>query len=273
MIGILRNRINSRFNCAVLAIVCVFVLSPYIVMILSCFSTDASIKGGLIFSNLSFDNLVTNTSNLFSNPQFSRSFLNSVVVSTLAALISVLLSSMAGYAFGIYNGKQGNSAVMAILLLMMVPTISLVIPTFLISKSIGLLDTYTIMIFTALSLPFLIYLFRQNIVSFPKELLYSARIDGASDLEIFAKVFVPLMKPTFIAALIISFFNSWNSILLPVVLVQSPEKFTNAMYLNSLGAFWNADYGMMMVALCLSTIPLIIIFLIFNRNIRSMFAV
>lgn len=116
--------------------------------------------------------------------------------------------------------------------------------------------------------PFLVFLFRQNIKKFPFDIIKAARLDGASDARIFFRLCIPYLKPVFISAFIITFFESWNSILIPVVIIQSSEKFTNSIYLNSIGSIWFSDYGVLMASLLISTLPTLISFLIFRHYIK-----
>ncbi|SDA32599.1 ATP-binding cassette domain-containing protein [Ruminococcus sp. YE78] len=108
----------------------------------------------------------------------------------------------------------------------------------------------------------------QNIKKFPFDIIKAARLDGASDVRIFFRLCIPYLKPVFISAFIITFFESWNSILIPVVIIQSSEKFTNSIYLNSIGSIWFSDYGVLMASLLISTLPTLISFLIFRHYIK-----
>ena len=151
---------------------------------------------------------------------------------------------------------------------MYIPASSLLLPTFLIFKNLSLLNTYFALILSSLNTPFLVFLFRQNIKKFPFDIIKAARLDGASDVRIFFRLCIPYLKPVFISAFIITFFESWNSILIPVVIIQSSEKFTNSIYLNSIGSIWFSDYGVLMASLLISTLPTLISFLIFRHYIK-----
>lgn len=121
----------------------------------------------------------------------------------------------------------------------------------------------------SLSVPFLVYLFRQNAILLSKDIINSARMDGASELSIFFRVFIPALREIILASFVIAFFNAWNSIMLPVVLLQSESKFTNAIYLNSLGSIWFGDYAVLMTSIVISTLPILILFLFFKRYIAK----
>jgi len=252
-----------------LCILSLFILTPFIVMIISSFSTSEAIKGNDIFSNISLNNLVNNIKVLFSDRKFVSSLFNSFIVSILAAAIGVLISSMAGYAYFVNKSKLVDFLFISTIISMLIPLSTVVIPIFILFNYIKLLDTYASLILTSLSVPFLVYLFKQNMSLLPRNLLKAARLDGISDLKIYAKIYVPCMKPVFYAAFLISFYDSWNAILLPVVLIQSQKKFTNALYLSSLGSIWYADYSILMLALFISILPTLIMLVVFQRPLRN----
>jgi lactose/L-arabinose transport system permease protein len=152
---------------------------------------------------------------------------------------------------------------------MMVPLSTIVVPLFIIFKNINILDTYFSVIITSLSLPFSIYLFKQNTKFMPIELIKAARMDGLNEFEIFYKVYIPCMKPVFITSGLLIFIDSWSSLLLPVVLLQSQSKFTNSIFLNSLSGIWQSNYAVLMLALVISTLPTIILFIIFQKQFKS----
>ena len=152
---------------------------------------------------------------------------------------------------------------------MYIPEATLLIPTFLLFKNLGMLNTYFAVVMASMSVPFLLYLFRQNALLLPKEIIKSAKLDGASEISIFFRIFIPSLKDVVIAAFIISFLNAWNTILLPVVILQSQSKFTNAIYLNSLGSVWFGDYAVLMTSIVISTLPMVVMFLVFQRYIKK----
>lgn len=132
-----------------------------------------------------------------------------------------------------------------------------------------ILLAYMERIFSSILLPFLIYLFRQNAKLFPIELIKSARIDGVSELGIFFKIFVPNIKATILTAGLILFINTWNGFLYPLIIIQSREKTTLALYINSIGSSYTTDYGIFMTALLLSTLPILIIFSIAQKQFEK----
>ncbi|MDD3068341.1 MAG: carbohydrate ABC transporter permease [Acholeplasmataceae bacterium] len=259
----------SILNIIFLVIVCIIALSPYIIMVISCFSTNASIKGNSIITDLSITNFMNNWHTLLNEKYFFSSLMNSLFVSLMSSFIGVFIASMAGYAYTIFRNKGSDVLFLISFFSMLIPTAALVVPIFLIFNYLNLIDTYLAVILTSMSLPFLIFLFKQNTRLIPIELIKAARMDGIGEFGIFLKIYVPILKPVYVAAIMISFFGAWNAILLPVVLLQTQSKFTNAIFLNSMGSLWYGDYAVLMLALLLSTLPTLIIFLIFQRYLKD----
>lgn len=151
---------------------------------------------------------------------------------------------------------------------MYIPTSSVLIPIFLIYRELGLLNTEFAVILTSLNIPFLVFLFHQNAESFPIDIIKSARIDGANEIAIFVKLFVPYMKPVLFTAVMFTFFDAWNSVLLPVIILQSQDKLTNALFLNSIGSIWTSDYAVLMTSLVISTLPSFILFVLCRKYLK-----
>lgn len=253
----------------ILIFACIFALLPYAIIIICCFSTSASIKGNTIFQNLSFANLIHNFSMLGKQSTFVTSLLNSLFVSLVSSILGVMISAMISYAIVAFNSKFAKNISRLSYLAMFIPEATLLVPLFLLYKFLNLLDSYTAIILSSMSLPFLIFLARQNAESFPKDIIKAARIDGACELYIFLKVFVPTLRDVFVAGFLISFVNAWNSVLIPVVIIQSQNKITNSIFLNSLGSIWFSDYAMLMLALVISTLPVLVLYIIFNRQFHK----
>ncbi len=265
----MKKIVTKYYNIISISILSIIMFIPYAILLLSCFSTNASIKGNRILYDLSFNNFINNFNELLQIDNFLSSLKNSFIVSLLAMIIGVLISSLAGYAYTIFKTKYSNKLFMLSFISMMVPLSTIVVPLFIIFKNINILDTYFSVIITSLSLPFSIYLFKQNTKFMPIELIKAARMDGLNEFEIFYKVYIPCMKPVFITSGLLIFIDSWSSLLLPVVLLQSQSKFTNSIFLNSLSGIWQSNYAVLMLALVISTLPTIILFIIFQKQFKS----
>jgi lactose/L-arabinose transport system permease protein len=156
---------------------------------------------------------------------------------------------------------------MAILLLsMMVPFASVMVPLFRMFSQAKLLNTTLGIVLPSISTAFLIFFFRQNSASFPMEIVQAARVDGLGELGIYARVYVPVMAPTFAAAAIIVFMGGWNNYLWPLIILLKQESRTMPILLASLTAGYVTDYGILMLAIAICTVPTLFIFITQQRR-------
>lgn len=267
----IKQRIGLVVKYLVLILLALISIFPFIFMIIGCTNDSIAIMSGSLSIGSRF---VTNMSNLFSN---SLGFLNSIKNSAWIALITtvcaLVISSAAGYGFEIYKSKARNRVFSILLLSMMVPFAALMIPLFRMFssftqaglKGIGI-DSYFSVIILSVSTAFLIFFFRQNVKSFPKDMIEAARVDGVSEIGIFFKVFMPSITNTYAAAAIITFMNSWNAYLWPLITLQTPDKRTIPLVLSAMSDTYTPDYGMIMCAIVLATIPTAIIFFVMQKQ-------
>lgn len=244
---------------------------PFFWMIVS--STNASVdvtRGKLTFGKEFMNNL----NNLLSNDAgFVHTLWNSAVIAVITTILALLVSSIAGYGFEIFRSKARDRVFSILLLSMMVPFSALMIPLFKMFaylkttplKFLGL-NTLPAVIFPSVATAFLIFFFRQNTKSFPKDTLEAARIDGLSEIGIFFKMYMPMMKTTYAAAAIITFMNSWNSYLWPLLVLQTPEKRTVPLIISNFGSSYSPDYGLIMIAIVIATLPTAIVFFAMQKQ-------
>lgn len=209
--------------------------------------------------------LVKNVTNALEHADIWHAFCNSVFLAVVITLLSLLLCSVAGYAFVIYPGKGKEILFMALIASMMVPFAAKIIPMFRMFSKMGLLNNYWSIILPAVGAPFLIFFFKQNTHAFPLETIEAARVDGLSEYGIFLRIYMPMMKSTYAAAGIFSFMASWNNYMWPLIALQSESKFTLPLMVSNLAAGFTPDYGMVMVGIIISTIPTILIFFLLQK--------
>ena len=149
---------------------------------------------------------------LIASQDLSRALWNSFRNATVLTLICLLVCSLAGYGFEIYHDK-GKDIVFAILLTaMMVPFAAIMIPLFRMFSKLKMVNTMAAFMLPSISTPFMIMMFRQASRSFPHDIIEAARLDGLSEIGIFFRMFIPTMKSTYAAALIITFMNAWEQL-------------------------------------------------------------
>ena len=231
-----------------LAVISIF---PFVFMIMGMTNSTQNIVAGKMEFG---DQLLVNLTNLFNNDLgFAQALKNSAIIALITTVLALLISSAAGYGFEIYKSKARNKVFNILLLSMMVPFAALMIPLFqMFSKLSGTplewmgINTFFSVIVISVATAFLIFFFRQNVKSFPKDMIEAARVDGVSEIGIFFKVFMPSITNTYAAAAIITFMNSWNAYMWPLITLQTPEKRTIPLILSAMGASYTPDYGMIM---------------------------
>lgn len=236
---------------------------PFIWMVISVTNESKDITmGKYTFGNALFSNI----HNAFQTADLGRAFLNSSYLAIVITIISILVCSIAGYAFVVYPSRKKEIVFTVLIASMMVPFASRIIPMFRMFSNFGLLNTYWSIILPAIGSPFLIFFFKQNSYSFPQETVQAARIDGCSEFKIFYKIFMPMMKSTYAAAAIFSFMASWNNYLWPLIALQSESKYTLPLAVSNLAAGFNPDYGIIFVGIIISTLPTILVFFLLQKQ-------
>ena len=174
--------------------------------------------------------------------------------------------AIAGYGFEIYHSR-GKDKLMAVLLLaMMIPFAATMIPLFQLFADLGMVNSTIAVILPAVATPFLILLFRQASRTFPHEIIEAARIDGLNELSIFFRIYLPTMKSTYAAAAVITFMAAWNNFLWPKVILIKNEYQTMPMLIANLRAGYVTDYGVLMLAVLLASLPAVVVFLALQRS-------
>ncbi|MGG7058042.1 carbohydrate ABC transporter permease [Clostridium nigeriense] len=264
--------IISFLKYAFLSILSFVSIFPFIWMIIATTNKSVDVTRGTLIPGTYF---IQNLKNLLaSDLKYTIAFKNSLVIAVITTVLAMIISSLAGYAFEVYKSKTREKVFNFILLSMMVPFAALMVPLFrLFSKfnSIGPLKGISIntngsVIIISIATAFLIFFFRQNTKSFPKDLIEAARIDGLSEVGIFFKIYMPTMKSTYAAATIVTFMASWNSYLWPLIALQSPEKRTLPLVISALGSSYTPDYGIIMTAVVIATLPTAIIFFLMQKH-------
>ena len=149
---------------------------------------------------------------------------------------------------------------------MMIPFSALMIPLFRMFSSLGLINTEIAVIIPSVATAFLVFFFRQNTKSFPTEILQAARVDGLNEIQIFFKIYMPTMQATYAAAAIITFMTNWNNFLWPLIVLQSPDKRTLPIVISSLSSAYQPDFGVIMVAIIIATIPTAALFFAMQKR-------
>jgi lactose/L-arabinose transport system permease protein len=240
-----------------LCIVCLFSSLPFIWMVFAATNSSIDIIKGRVLPGSYF---IENVKELFATVNVGNAFWNSCRNTIIATFASLFICSMAGYGFQIYRDKDKDRLISILLLSMMVPFASIMVPLFQMLSMASLLNTTLGFVLPTVSTAFLIFFFRQSSISFPFELVQSARVDGLGEFGIYARIYLPVMFPTFVAAGIVTFMNNWNSYLWPLIIMQSEESRTMTLLTSSLTSGYTTDYGILMLAVTLCTLPTVVLF-------------
>ncbi|MGL6064458.1 MAG: carbohydrate ABC transporter permease [Fusobacteriaceae bacterium] len=259
------NKILLYIALALLVVICI--LPFYMVMINSTRSSLEIITG---FSFVPGDSLMSNWKQIKVYFDLFKGLRNSIFISVSVTLLSSYFSALTAYSFVVYNFKGKKIILGTILSLMMVPGQLGLIGFYELITAMGLVDSYLPLIIPAIASPFAVFFLRQYLISvLSMSIVEAARIDGASELQIFHKIVVPIMLPGIATNGIFTFIGSWNSYLLPLVILLSPEKFTLPLLMGYLkGAVdITLNMGASYLAIATSILPIMLAYIFFSKYI------
>jgi lactose/L-arabinose transport system permease protein len=263
------TNLQRAFRYLGLIIASIVSMFPVLGMLVSSTNKSVHVTQGRMLPGSHF---MQNLHNLLDTVELVPALLNSAKISILTTILAMLIASLAGYGFEIYKSKSKDFVFNLLLVSMMIPFAALMVPLFrmfaTISQSLPMIgiDTFAAVILPTVTTAYLIFFFRQSTKMFPKEILEAGRIDGLSELGCFFRIYVPTMKTTYAAAAIITFMASWNSYLWPLVVLQSPENQTIPLLISNLGSSYSPDFGMIMTAIVIATLPAALIFFIMQKH-------
>ncbi|MBQ2947424.1 MAG: carbohydrate ABC transporter permease [Clostridia bacterium] len=251
---------------AFLIIVSLISVFPLYWAFISAFNNTQQILGGRMIPST---HLMENLRNLLAQQNVFNALKNSFATSLLQVLLSLTISSIAGYGFEIYHDKYKDGLMGILMLAMMVPFVAVLVPLFQMFSKANLLNTWVGFFMPSLATPFLIMYFRNSARTFPKDTIEAARIDGLNEFQIFVKMFVPMMQPTYASAATITFMNAWNSYLWPKVIMQTADATTMPMLVSNLMAGYVIDYGVVMAGVTICSLPTVIIFFLLQKSFTN----
>lgn len=203
---------------------------------------------------------------LFERP-FAKFFTNSAIVALVVTAGNLLLSSMLGYALAHLRFPGKKILFGAVLGCLMIPGLVTFIPQYVLVVNMGLADTLPALILLFLVQPFSVFLMRQFFLGMPRELLEAGRIDGVGEIAIFFRIYLPLAGPAFATLGILTFLGSWNNFLWPLVVSSSQDTYTLPVALALISTGENqTDYGLLLAGATLIVLPILVVFLIFQRH-------
>lgn len=197
---------------------------------------------------------------LFTRAGLARYLFNSAFLSVTVTLISLIINSMAGYAFAKYRFKGKDTLFKVLISSMVIPAQVTMLPLFLMLNKMGFINTYMGVIIPGMASIFGIFLIRQFAMSIPDSLIEAARIDGAGDFKIYLSIILPLCKPILITLAIFTFMGTWNDFLWPLIVMTDDSMYTLPVALANLSLEHVQDTELMMAGSVMTIAPVLILF-------------
>ncbi|MBP2234074.1 lactose/L-arabinose transport system permease protein [Sinorhizobium kostiense] len=236
---------------------------PFIWMVLGATNSSIDIIKGRLAPG---ETLAVNVAKFFTQVNVPLVFWNSAKIAILATLLTLAVSSLAGYGFEMFRSRRRDGLYRAMLLTLMIPFAALMIPLFIMMGKAGLINTHIAVVLPTIGSAFIVFYFRQSTKAFPSELRDAAKVDGLKEWQIFLYIYVPVMRSTYAAAFIIVFMTAWNNYLWPLIVLQSNETKTITLVISSLASAYYPDYGVVMVGTILATLPTLAVFFFMQRQ-------
>lgn len=250
---------------AILLVCAAIMLLPYLWMVLSSFKSNLEIISSatsFVPQNPTLDGYRA----VFEEAPFLTWLLNSAITAVIITAATLFTSALAGYIFAKFTFPGKKLMFLLVLATMMIPFQVIMIPTYLIISKLGLINNLAAIIVPSLISSYGVFLAKQFIEDIPSDLLEAARIDGAGELRIMWRIVMPLILPMLSALGIFTFMAAWNNYLWPLIAINDMDRMTVPMALVFFNGAHQVNYNVVMSAAVLITLPVIIVFLIFQKQ-------
>ncbi|MGB6127834.1 MAG: carbohydrate ABC transporter permease [Psychrilyobacter sp.] len=256
---------KKQLGRLVLILIASFMIIPFLYM----FMTSLRVTYTAYNFKFALDDLtLKNYREIFYNTSFIIYFLNSLFISLSGVLLTVVFSSMAGYAFAKLEFRGREKIFFFMLMTLIIPSQVTLLPLYVIMRQLGWLNTYMALI---LPLPTAVgvFIMRQSILKVPRDLMDAARIDGCSEFRIFIEVVLPLIKPAIIALSIFTFIGAWNEFLWPLIATTSNSMRTLTVGMASMNAQYSVNYGLVMAGATMTFLPSFIFYILLQKQFEE----
>lgn len=260
-----KKRTVGKVFCYLL-LLCMTIITafPFLWMILSSFKQSSEFY--LLVPKLLPEKFQWNNfTELFDKWSFARYYKNSIFVTAVQVISNILIVLLAGYGFAKFNFKGKNSLFLIVLSSTMIPWVATIIPLYILTNSLHLIDTYPGLIIPGMADAFSIFLARNFMSTIPTPLLEAARIDGAGELKVFFRVVIAQVKPLIAVIAIQKMISSWNAFQWPLLVVNSEELRTLPIAMAKLSSLYYDSYNLKMAAATLAIIPVLILYIAFQK--------
>ena len=262
-------RVRSAAVVLLLSAYAVVAVGPLLFMLLQSFRPSSEIFNDPL--GLPHELYLDNYTEAWREARFATYFTNSVLVVVSAVVLCTLVSAMAAYPLARYDFR-GNGVLTAYFIAGLTLPIELaVVPIFYLLGSFGMVDSRfgLMLVYAATGIPFSVFILAAFFRSLPRDLEEAARLDGAGEFRIFARVMLPLVKPALATVAIFQFVQLWNDFFFPLILLRSTDKYTLPVGLTNFFGEYQTNWGAVFAGLTITTLPLVVLFLFLTRHIVS----
>ncbi len=245
-------------------------IAPFVFILFTALKANSTVMGASAFAPPTSPEW-SNFTGAWVRGNFSTTVFNSVVITFIKVPLGLLISAMAAYALSRIRFPGGRPIFLLILFGTMLPFQVMLAPLFTLVNQLGLINTYVgiILPYLAFGVPYQVFILHGFFSEVPKELSEAARVDGASHLTIFRRIFLPISVPVLAALLILDFVATWNEFAMALVILQDNSKWTLPLGLMSFQSQFSNDYGQLNAAIVMTVLPATIVYLIFQRYFVS----
>lgn len=264
------KKIKKSILYILLILLSVLCLLPFLLMLVNATRSGKDIMRS--FTLIPGDSLKENWEIVSGYFNLFRGFFNSIKVAVPATILTGYFSALSAYALAIYKFRGQKVIFGTIIVFMMIPGQLGLIGFYNLISKLKLIDSYIPLIIPAIASPGIVFFLRQYVLSvLPKSLLEAARIDGAREISMFHRIVLPIMSPGIATMSIGAFIGNWNSYLVPLILINTPKKFTLPVMIASLNSSTDiaANQGAIYLAVAISVIPVLIVFAFCSKYIIS----
>lgn len=262
-----KNRLASVLLVLFFSILAILIIIPIYTIFLASFRPGGDLLQyglnlGINWSRMGFENYTL----LFTGQHdYWVWFFNSVLLTVVTVVLTLLVSAFVGYGFSAYDFKGKNALFIIVLIILSIPLEVVMMPLYKQISTWGLMDSYVAIVLPFAAQASTIFFFRQYLLGLPKSLLEAGRIDGATEYGIFFRLIMPIMKPAFAAMAILNGMNAWNNYLWPLLVIRSADKYTLTIGLNTLINPYGDNYSLLVVGSFFSIIPIFVLFICFQQ--------
>lgn len=266
-----RRKVLNTFTYVLLAVWAVIVLFPFYWMVLTSLKSYSAYSSEFVPKFFTLSPTFQNYADAFTAVPLGRYFLNTVIFTVVTTAIMLVVITLAAFAFARLEFKGKNIAFLIFLSLMMIPTELVIITNFVTITNLDMRNTFAGLILPSITSVFYIYLLKENFEQIPDSLYYAAKVDGTSDLKYLFKVMIPMSRPTLITITILKVIECWNSYVWPRLITDDENYFlvSNGIQEIRENGFGRENIPAMMAAVVVVSAPLILLFLIFRKQVMA----